>query len=76
MQYELQDSLGLQDARKCNKEFGASIELDAALLKKGAVVELPKASADYLTKRFKSLLKPVSKVVGQAKDADVKAPAK
>ncbi len=83
MVYELQDSLGLIDARKCNSSFGAELPLDASALKKGARVELSKAAVAYLTnpksaggRGYSTLLKPAGEVKGEAKPADLKAPGK
>lgn len=76
MQYELQDSLGLIDARKCNKELGASLPLDIKELAKGSVIELPQNAASYLSSKYKALLKPAGKVKGESKDTELKAPAK
>ena len=56
MRYRLTESLGLSDARQCNVRCGAGLPVDVAALKKGAVVELPEAAADFLTKKFPALL--------------------
>lgn len=75
MQYELQDSLGLLDARKCN-ELGAALSLDKQSLSKGASVDLSADAAKYLGKKYPALVKPVGKVKGEAKTAEITAPAK
>lgn len=83
MLYELTANLGLIDARKCNTSFGATLSLDANALKQGAAVELPKEAAAYLTnpkqaggRGYSGLLKPAGNVKGEAKSAELKAPAK
>jgi hypothetical protein len=75
MLYELQDNLGLLDARKCNKEFGASLPLDSKEIAKGSVIDLPPTAAGYLGSKYKALLKPASKVKGDAKDSELKTVA-
>lgn len=63
MQYRLTDSLGLIDARYCNQHFAAGLPTEAKKLAKGEVIELNKQAADYLSKRFKSLLEPAKETV-------------
>ena len=71
MQYRLLDNLGLDDARKVNKDFRASLPLDAKALAKESVIDLPATAAEYLTKRYPALLETVSKVKGVAKEPEI-----
>lgn len=74
MKYELQDSLGADDARYINNNYAAGLPLDAAKLAKGCTVDLPDAAADWLrdVRGYKALLEPAS-VRGRAKDAEIHA---
>lgn len=74
MQYRLRQSLGTVDARHCNKELGASIDLKK--LSAGDVIDLNDESCEYLGKKYPALLEPAEKVRGQAKHAEITAPAK
>lgn len=95
MLFELQDNLGLIDARKCNTNFGASLPLNPKEIASGCTVDLPHAAANFLSGKYKSLLKPVkgkepepevepvksaysmpSRVKGEAKESELKAPLK
>lgn len=71
MQYRLFDNLGLDDARKLNKDFRAALPLDAKDLVKGSIIDLPAPAAEYLTKRYPALLESVSKVKGVAKEPEI-----
>ena len=77
MRYKLTDSLGTQDARFCNENFAAGIELNATKLAKGEVIDIPDKAAEWLTSRYQALLEPVSgKVRGEAKQPEITAPLK
>lgn len=82
MKYRLLDNLGTDDARRCNKDFGASLDAsDPKSFTKGAVIELPKQAVEWLTGRpggkgFSGLLKPASDMTGEAKASEITAPRK
>jgi hypothetical protein len=81
-QYRLLHQLGLDDAKKCVKDFGASLTLEAKALAQGQVIDLTDKAYAFLTlpkpkgRGHSSLLEPVGKVAGQAKDAELRGPAK
>ncbi len=74
MKYELLSSLGFDDARRCNKDFGASLEIESSKLAKGCIVELPDSAVAWLRdgKGYKALLEPAGKVKGVSQEATVK----
>jgi hypothetical protein len=83
MKYRLTQNLGLQEARKCNKDFGTSLPLDPKQIASGEVIELTDEAYTYLTgpenkgcKGYVGLLEAASNVKGVAKQAEVTAPAK
>lgn len=77
MQYRLNQSLGLFDARKCNTTFGANLPLDGTKLKEGCVVDLPEPAALWFFKRYPALLCPIDDtIVGRPKRPEITAPAK
>lgn len=83
MQYRLLDSLGTDDARRCNRDFGASLSMDQPkTFAKGSVIDLPKEAADWLTgtrpgqRGLVALLEPANKLKGEAKQSELTAPAK
>ena len=75
MQFRLQDSLGFIDAGRCNKDFGCSLAIEKSALMAGEVVELTDKAAAFLKSKYPALLKPAN-VKGEAKEAEIKAPAK
>lgn len=76
--YTLNDSLGLDDARRCNKDLGCALDLDPKSLAKGQSVTLTDAAVEYLTEKrgLRLLLSAESRVKGQAKQPEITAPAK
>ena len=83
MQYRLNDRLGTSDAARCNQDYGAHLPLEADKLAKGAVVELPEKAVVWLTgpksqkcRGLVSLLEPIERVRGTAKQSEITAPAK
>ena len=81
MKDQLNQNLGLADARDCNTKFGANLELQADKLTAGSVIELPQKAVDFLNHRYPVLLNdvrtlsgvsetPKVKGVGEAKTAD------
>lgn len=80
MQYRLLGNLGTDDARRCNRDFGATLSVnDPKTFAKGSVIELPKEAVEWLTgprgKGLSSLLEPANKVRGEAKLPEITAPA-
>lgn len=73
MKYRLMDSLGLDDARRCNKDFGAALPIhEPKLFTKGCVIELPKEAADFLTKtRGLTAILEVSNIRGDGKQPEI-----
>ncbi len=76
MQYRLLDTLGTEDARKCN-DLGSNLSLKPEDLAKDSIVDLSSAAVEYLTGKkpagrgLVGLLEPVAGVHGQAKRADI-----
>jgi hypothetical protein len=81
MQYRLKHQLGLDDAKRCVNDFGATLTLEAKELDRGKIIELNDKSYAYLTlpkprgRGHVGLLEPVN-VKGQSKQPEVTAPAK
>jgi hypothetical protein len=83
MQHRLKHTLGQFDAKKCNEQFGASLSLDAKDLRRGCIIDLPQAAFDWLTgprskkcRGYFALMEPAGKVRGDAKETELKSPAK
>lgn len=78
MKYKLTQNLGLTDARFCNDHFGAGLDLSVpGVLVADAEVNLPVAAAEYLRKKYPSLLEETAKessrsVRGVSESAKVK----
>lgn len=77
MQYRLLHTLGLVDARECNK-LGESLSIKVQDLAAGCVISLGDKGYAFLTetKGYKGLLEQVEKVRGVAKQPEVTGPAK
>lgn len=78
MKFQLQQNLGLDDARHCNENLGASLSLKAEHLAAGSTVELNERAVEYLQVRkgYAALLEPAGKVKGEAQEPKITAPAK
>lgn len=78
MKYQLQQNLGLDDARHCNAHFGCQLPTVPAELAVGNTVSLTDAAVNYLTvtKGYTALLEEPGKVKGEAKRPEITAPAK
>ena len=78
MKFELKQSLGLDDAKFCNDEFGTHLSLKAADLAEGETVDLTDKAVKHLKERrgYTALLEPAEKLKGEAKKPELTAPAK
>lgn len=78
MKYQLQQNLGLDDAKYCNDHLGAKLSAKAGDLESGQTIELPEAAVTYLTVRkgYTALLEPAGKITGEAKKPEITAPSK
>jgi hypothetical protein len=75
MKYQLLHNLGTDDATRCNKEFGAKIDLaNRDNLVAGAEIDLTDAAVAFLqnVKGYRGLLAPAGKVKGVDKSPEVK----
>lgn len=59
MQCRLLHNLGTDDARKCVKDFGCDLTIDARELAAGKVIELTDIAAKYLFERYPGLCEEV-----------------
>jgi len=67
-------NLGSGDAAYCNDKWHTQI--DFTKCKAGQTADIPDVAADYLAGKYKSLFDVVGSVKGEAKSAELKAPAK
>lgn len=72
MQVKLLGNLGLDDARKCNKEFGTSLPVVASELTAGKVIELTNEAVTYLARRYRGAKGLIEEVNGVARTPAIK----
>ena len=72
MKYRLNQNLGIDEARICNNQFGADLEISPAALVAGNAVELPTTAAEYLSKKYPALLEEPRPVRGIAESPTIK----
>jgi hypothetical protein len=72
MQFKLLSSLGLDDARKCNKDLGTNLPLKASDLAAGATVDLTSDAVTYLKRRYRGAVGLLEEVTGNARSVAIK----
>jgi hypothetical protein len=73
MLVKFNQNLGIQDANAIKTKYGVEVVVKDCVI--GATVDIPAKAYEFLAKKYKAVVEPVS-VKGEAKKTEITAPSK